>query len=181
MPSSPAIDAGLSSDLVVDGRGLSRLAGTTPDAGAIEAGATTLADADGDGLPDIWERFHGLDPADPADALSDRDADGHNALTEFKTRTDPNNSQSVLRFEEFIFAAGTPIQPFSPSFYFEWSPSPGLMYQVETSTDLRQWRKAPGGIPRYGKENGRPFLQFEAQVEPGRAFYRLSVVGDPSD
>jgi hypothetical protein len=181
MPDSPAIDAGRPSDLVRDARGLSRLAGISPDAGAVEADAPALADADGDGLPDIWEVFHGLDPTDPADAASDRDADGHNALTEFKTGTDPNDSRSVLRFEEVILASGTPIQPFPPSFYFEWSFSPGVTYQVETSADLRQWRKAPDGVPLYHKENGHPFLQFEVQVEPSPAFYRLRVVGSPSD
>jgi hypothetical protein len=40
-------------------------------------------DADGDGLPDAWETTHGLNPADPADAAADRDADGYTNLEEW--------------------------------------------------------------------------------------------------
>ena len=65
LPGSPALDAGVPSDLVLEARGLSRLAGAAPDAVAIESDATTPADVDADGLPDIWESSHGLDPADP--------------------------------------------------------------------------------------------------------------------
>lgn len=37
-------------------------------------------DRDGDGLPDAWEREHGLDPADPRDVWSDPDGDGTGPL-----------------------------------------------------------------------------------------------------
>ena len=33
-------------------------------------------DDDGDGMPDSWERLHGLDPFEPSDALADADGDG---------------------------------------------------------------------------------------------------------
>ncbi|HEY0052348.1 MAG TPA: pectate lyase, partial [Caulobacteraceae bacterium] len=40
-------------------------------------------DGDGDGLPDEWERTHGLDPADPADGAADRDGDGRTNLEDW--------------------------------------------------------------------------------------------------
>ncbi len=47
------------------------------------------SDADGDGLPDAWERFFRLNPAVAADAASDTDRDGLTALEEFADRCHP--------------------------------------------------------------------------------------------
>lgn len=41
------------------------------------------ADTDHDGIPDAWERQFGLNPNDPADALADRDGDGHTNLEKY--------------------------------------------------------------------------------------------------
>jgi pectate lyase len=41
------------------------------------------ADADRDGMPDDWERRHGLDPAMPNDRNGDRDGDGFTNLEEY--------------------------------------------------------------------------------------------------
>src|SRR6185503_10952838 len=46
-------------------------------------------DIDGDGMPDLWESSHGLDPANPADAALDPDADGLVNLRELEAATDP--------------------------------------------------------------------------------------------
>ena len=58
---------------------------------------TTLADADGDGLPDIWETARGLNPTNPADLLLDPDGDGRSNGQEYIAGTDPTNAASVLR------------------------------------------------------------------------------------
>jgi hypothetical protein len=40
-------------------------------------------DSDGDGMADVWEAAHGLDPEDPKDGLKDRDGDGYTNLEEY--------------------------------------------------------------------------------------------------
>ena len=40
-------------------------------------------DADCDGMPDLWETAHGLNPNDPADAAQDRDGDGYTNIEEY--------------------------------------------------------------------------------------------------
>lgn len=47
------------------------------------------ADTDHDGMPDAWERQHGLDPAVGADAALDGDKDGYTNIEEFLNGTDP--------------------------------------------------------------------------------------------
>lgn len=48
-----------------------------------------VLDADEDGLPDEWEKRHGLNPGDAADADSDKDGDGFTNMEEFLAKTDP--------------------------------------------------------------------------------------------
>jgi len=54
-------------------------------------------DTDGDGMPDPWERAHGLNPANSADAAMDDDGDGMTNLQEFLAATNPANPASALR------------------------------------------------------------------------------------
>jgi hypothetical protein len=143
LPGSPAIDAGQASDVVSDARGLSRIAGAAPDAGAIETGAGPLADTDADSIPDIWERFHGLNPDNPADASSDSDGDGQSARAEFGSGTDPADRQSVHRIEEVIVGRMSIHQPYPRWGYLTWTRYPGVFYYVEASNDLRNWQRIP--------------------------------------
>jgi hypothetical protein len=54
-------------------------------------------DTDGDGLPDWWERAHGLNFTNATDAATDDDGDGFTNLQEYLPGTDPANSASALR------------------------------------------------------------------------------------
>ncbi|MES2474923.1 MAG: hypothetical protein V4640_04015 [Verrucomicrobiota bacterium] len=49
-------------------------------------------DSDDDGMPDDWEIFYGLDPANPTDAYWDMDGDGIDNRNEFRLRIEPNPS-----------------------------------------------------------------------------------------
>lgn len=53
-----------------------------------------VLDADGDGLPDEWERRYGLNPDDPADANADSDNDGFTNMEEYLAKTDPKDAKS---------------------------------------------------------------------------------------
>lgn len=53
------------------------------------------ADADRDGLPDDWERRHGLDPQNAADGAHDADADGYTTLEEYLNGTDPRQAEGT--------------------------------------------------------------------------------------
>lgn len=53
-----------------------------------------VVDADGDGMPDDWEKRYGLNPDDAGDANLDKDGDGFTNLEEYQAGTDPTNAKS---------------------------------------------------------------------------------------
>lgn len=54
------------------------------------------ADADSDGMSDAWEKEHGLNPTDPADAVGDLNANGYTNIEEFLLRRDPRAPDSEV-------------------------------------------------------------------------------------
>jgi hypothetical protein len=48
-----------------------------------------VRDSDGDGIPDDWERRHGLDPNDPSDAAKDLTGDGYSTVEKYINGLDP--------------------------------------------------------------------------------------------
>ena len=61
-------------------------------AGTYEFLPLPTADADGDGMPDAWERFHAFDPTTAADGLSDADSDGVPNAAEYRRGGQPREA-----------------------------------------------------------------------------------------
>lgn len=50
-------------------------------------------DTDSDGMPDAWERAHGLDPRNPADAADDANGDGYTNIEDYINGLDPRSAK----------------------------------------------------------------------------------------
>lgn len=71
-------------------------------------------EGDGDGLPDWWENYYGLDPTDPTDAERDLDSDGLTALEEYALGTSESEPDSdgdgVSDGDEILVHGTDPLQ-----------------------------------------------------------------------
>jgi len=128
---SPVIDAAIGvpgSSPAADQRGITRPQGAAGDIGAVERNLADVdPDADGDGIGDVadldddndqmsddFERAHGFDPLNSADAGEDTDGDGLSNLDEFLAGTDPLNSdtdQDGLSDGDEVAAGTDPLNP----------------------------------------------------------------------
>lgn len=74
----------------------------------------TPADGDGDrdGMPDAWEKEHGLDPTDSSDALRDADGDKFSNLAEYSAKTSPTDPSSYPPLVEQLFVKQIVPHPF---------------------------------------------------------------------
>ena len=118
-------------------------------------------DTDGDGIPDGWELFHGLNKS-VADSTLDTDGDGLDNLHEFIAHTDPRVPQSTLRVTSF--------QPLgSPNYLLAWQSVAGLTYRIESATE-------PGGPWTFVKNvasAGTGTTSTSLVGAPGKLFFRV--------
>lgn len=72
------------------------------------------ADSDRDGLPDAWEKQHGFNPANAADATQDADADGYTNIEEFLNGTDPRRAVDYTKLANNVDARNAAPKPAIP-------------------------------------------------------------------
>ncbi len=69
-------------------------------------------DSDNDGMPDAWEREHGLNPIEPEDADHDPDGDHFTNREEYEAGTDPGSAKSHPALHRFLRVKETSVTPF---------------------------------------------------------------------
>jgi hypothetical protein len=88
------------------------------------------------GIPYEWmTAYFGSDVFSWPAPGADSDGDGVSNLQEFMAGTIPTNSASVLRSR---------LDNTSQGLFLKWNTEPGLMYQVQTTTDLSTWSNLGG-------------------------------------
>jgi hypothetical protein len=97
-------------------------------------GLETNPDTDGDGMPNVWEELHGLNPASPLDALDDLDGDGLNNLAEYRAGTDPRDPASALQLDAIRIHDG-PTDQTVLRFTATAGHSYSLLYREEVLSD----------------------------------------------
>ena len=91
---------------------------------------TATSDWDHDGMPDIWEANHGLNPFDPSDADMDPDGDGYSNYAEFVNGTDPQQADPMF---DVIVNGG---DAYTPSLTISLLASSTNYPQIYISTDV---------------------------------------------
>jgi hypothetical protein len=143
------------------------LVDATPDQGPVLLRATR-PDADLDKISDLWESEHGLNPADPDDALLDTDGDEDTNLAEFLADTDPTNPMS--RTAKWLERSAEGIQ-------FAYSPVPVWATPlVDISTDLVTWTPL---IPSLITQEGEVTRWLDSTSPITLRFYRLKLTATP--
>lgn len=91
------------------------------------------------GIPYEWMQFYfGNDVFAWPSPFADTDGDGVSNRNEFLAGTDPTDPNSVLRLR---------LHPTPQGLYLSWNTQPGLLYQVQVSTNLGGWVNVGG--PRF--------------------------------
>jgi hypothetical protein len=140
------------------------LANLNPGVASAFATITTLADGDGDGMPDEWERGFELDPASNLDREIDTDGDSMLNWQEYIAGTDPADDQSYLRIESLAGAAGATVT-------FRALATKTYSVEYTDALDSGLWLHL-GAVP------GRPADRLEAVFDPdwtANRFYRITT------
>jgi len=112
-------------------------------------------DADQDGMPNDWEKRHGLNPNDPADANLDKDGDGFTNLEEFEAKTDPTDRDSHPDYLDSL-KLQLPLNETKLPFYFTGTMKvpAGLKYQFKDPSRAKEYDRGVYSILA-GEEIGK--------------------------
>jgi hypothetical protein len=92
---------------------------------------TTWGGLNWGGIPFEWmTQYYGSDISQWPAAGADTDGDGMSTMQEFLAGTNPTNAASVLRVQ--------PVQT-GQGMFLNWGTQPGLTYQVQVTTDFKNW------------------------------------------
>ncbi|MBL7116029.1 MAG: SdiA-regulated domain-containing protein [Kiritimatiellae bacterium] len=133
--------------------------------------ADPTTDADGDGLPDMWEEtYFGSTNAPNGGAQDDWDNDSLLNADEYVAGTDPTNSASLL---QLIHATKT-----EESVNLWWDSVTNRTYALYRSTNLNAgWDNTPVLSGIAGEESGTNSISHNTAFP--QAFYRISVDSQP--
>jgi subtilisin family serine protease len=129
--------------------------------------ALGLGDSDGDGMPDWWELWHGLNPNDPSDAALDSDGDGVSNLDEYLAGTDPMDAASYFHIASI--SAGT-------NCVLSFQSALNRLYTLESRTNLvaGSWTSVSGQVDIAGNAGLLQLSQTNRPPDTAR-FYRVKV------
>lgn len=120
-------------------------------------------DSDSDGMPDEWERLHGLNPAQ-ADANGDIDRDGLENRSEYWAGTDPQDPQSRLELAADLRQGGVELR-------FEAKAGRSYTLLERSDVALGNWSRQSDIPPSV---NDHPVLvQLPRRAGNRQYFYRL--------
>jgi len=114
---------------------------------------TTLADSDGDGIPDQWENLYRLNSSNAVDRVADTDGDGMLNWQEYIAGTDPTNALSNLKI--------TPVAWSNGVLRLQFQAVSNKTYSVQYSSSL-----ADTNWPVLGRMIARKTNHVEVLVDP---------------
>ncbi|MBK8475711.1 MAG: hypothetical protein IPL39_05210 [Opitutaceae bacterium] len=121
-----------------------------------------ILDTNGDGISDLWEQRYPT----AGSPIADPDGDGASNLAESVAGTDPFNSASGFR--------GTVSNVSDGTIRLRWPSIQHKRYQIEASTDLRNWSGAGTALLGTGAELSTVVRAAGATAEP-RRYWRVAV------
>lgn len=144
----------------LDGNGLTNL--DQYDLGMLLNGDLLAYDADGDGMSDVFEIFHELNPQDPSDALADPDADGVLNFEEKRLSASPHHANSrgagiygdlQLLMAAYLYPAGNePVEDLNANNCPDWAEA------ALTGTSFRFVVVEPGDLDGDGMPDDWEFV-----------------------